>query len=71
MTKTSTLYILLMVTPLNGGPGMKSMEIFIKWYWVGPEYGADFKSTNVFEAGTYYLRVFNNDNSGNYVLAIN
>tara|TARA_A100001234_G_scaffold209614_1_gene208623 strand:+ start:159 stop:740 length:582 start_codon:yes stop_codon:yes gene_type:complete len=41
-----------------------------KWYWVGPEYGADFKSTNVFEAGTYYLRVFNNDNSGNYVLAV-
>lgn len=41
-----------------------------KWYWVGPEYGADFKSTNIFKKGTYYLKVKNNSNEGNYVLAV-
>jgi hypothetical protein len=41
-----------------------------KWYWVGPEYGADFKSTNIFKKGTYYLKVNNNSNEGNYVLAV-
>lgn len=41
-----------------------------KWYWVGPEYGADFKSTNVFKKGTYYLKIYNNNNEGNYVLAV-
>jgi hypothetical protein len=41
-----------------------------KWYWVGPEYGADFKSTNIFKKGTYYLKVNNNSNQGNYVLAV-
>jgi len=41
-----------------------------KWYWVGPEYGANFKSTNVFKKGTYYIKVFNTDNIGNYVLAV-
>ena len=41
-----------------------------KWYWVGPEYGADFKSTNIFKKGTYYLKVNNNTNQGNYVLAV-
>ena len=41
-----------------------------KWYWVGPEYGADFKSTKVFNKGTYYLKVYNNNNEGNYVLAV-
>lgn len=41
-----------------------------KWYWVGPEYGADFKSTNIFKKGTYYLKVNNNSNKGNYVLAV-
>jgi hypothetical protein len=41
-----------------------------KWYWVGPEYGADFKSTNIFKEGTYYLKVNNNSNQGNYVLAV-
>ena len=41
-----------------------------QWYWVGPEYGEDFKSTNIFDAGTYYIKVFNKDNKGNYVLAV-
>lgn len=41
-----------------------------QWYWVGPEIGEDFGSTNVYPAGTYYVRVFNNDNQGKYVLAI-
>ena len=41
-----------------------------KWYWVGPEYGKDFKSSNVFDAGTYYIKVYNKDNIGKYVLAI-
>ena len=41
-----------------------------KWYWVGPEVGAEFKSDRVFAAGTYYIRVFNADNAGRYVLAV-
>jgi hypothetical protein len=41
-----------------------------KWYWVGPEVGAEFKSDRVFTAGTYYIRVFNADNAGRYVLAV-
>lgn len=41
-----------------------------KWYWVGPEIGADFKSDRVFAAGTYYIRVFNAENAGRYVLAV-
>lgn len=41
-----------------------------KWYWVGPETGEDFLSTDVFEAGTYYVRVFNSNNQGKYVLAV-
>jgi len=41
-----------------------------KWYWVGPEYGADFKSTNIFKKGTYYLKVNSKSNEGNYVLAV-
>ena len=41
-----------------------------KWYWVGPEYGEDFKSTKVFDAGKYYIKVFNKENKGNYVLAV-
>ena len=41
-----------------------------KWYWVGPEYGKDFKSSNVFDAGTYYIKVYNKDNIGKYVLAV-
>jgi len=41
-----------------------------KWYWVGPEIGADFKSDRVFAAGTYYIRVFNAENAGRYVQAV-
>ena len=41
-----------------------------KWYWVGPEFGNNFKSTNVFDPGTYYINVFNESNYGNYVLAV-
>ena len=40
-----------------------------KFYWIGPEYGAEFKSTNVYKAGEYLLKVFNRDNKGKYVLA--
>jgi hypothetical protein len=41
-----------------------------KWYWVGPEIGAKFKSTRTLPAGTYTIRVFNAENSGRYVLAV-
>ena len=41
-----------------------------KWYWVGPEYGKDFKSNIVFNPGTYYINVYNKTNTGNYVLAV-
>ena len=41
-----------------------------KWYWVGPEYGEDFKSNKTFDAGKYYIKVFNKENKGNYVLAV-
>tara|TARA_Y100000996_G_scaffold382657_1_gene338028 strand:+ start:1116 stop:1694 length:579 start_codon:yes stop_codon:yes gene_type:complete len=40
-----------------------------KWYWIGPEIGAEFKSTTVYEPGEYYIKVFNESNTGNYVLA--
>jgi len=40
-----------------------------KWYWIGPEYGADFLSTTTFSAGTYLIKIFNIKNRGNYVLA--
>ena len=40
------------------------------WYWVGPEVGKEFKSDRIYKAGTYYVRVFNNDNQGQYVLAV-
>ena len=40
-----------------------------KFYWIGPEYGTEFKSTNVYQAGEYLIKVFNNDNLGKYVLA--
>ena len=40
-----------------------------KFYWIGPEYGAEFKSTNVYKAGEYLIKVFNNHNQGKYVLA--
>lgn len=40
-----------------------------KWYWIGPEIGADFKSNTVYEPGNYYIKIFNDSNTGNYVLA--
>ena len=40
-----------------------------KFYWIGPEYGSEFKSTSVYKAGDYLIKVFNNDNQGKYVLA--
>tara|TARA_B110000238_G_scaffold165483_1_gene180832 strand:- start:999 stop:1574 length:576 start_codon:yes stop_codon:yes gene_type:complete len=40
-----------------------------KWYWVGPEFGSEFQSTTTFDRGTYYIKVYNNNNLGNYVLA--
>ncbi len=41
-----------------------------KWYCVGPEVGAKFKSDREFAAGTYLIRVFNAENKGRYVLAV-
>ena len=40
-----------------------------KWYWIGPEIGADFKSNRAYEPGSYYIKVYNETNTGNYVLA--
>ena len=40
------------------------------WYWVGPEIGADFKGNRTYEAGTYYIKVHNAENTGRYVVAI-
>ena len=44
------------------------------WYWKGPEIGTErnqeFKTSFMIEAGTYYIKVFNDDNLGNYSLAI-
>ena len=40
-----------------------------KFYWIGPEYGAEFKSTNIYKAGEYLIKVFNSNNQGKYVLA--
>ena len=41
-----------------------------KFYWNGPEVGKNFLSDRVFKAGTYYIRVFNTSNRGNYIIAI-
>ena len=41
-----------------------------KWYWIGPEIGAKFKSNRDYNKGTYYIRVFNQNNTGQYVLAV-
>ena len=40
-----------------------------QWYWVGPEYGENFKSNAIFEKGEYFIKVYSKDNFGNYVLA--
>ena len=41
-----------------------------QWYWNGPEVGKNFLSDRVFKAGTYYIRVFNNSNTGQYIMAV-
>ena len=41
-----------------------------QWYWNGPEICENFVSNEVFKAVTYYIRVFNNSNSGNYIIAV-
>ena len=41
-----------------------------KWYWIGPEIGEKFKSNREYNKGTYYIRVYNQNNTGQYVLAI-
>ena len=41
-----------------------------KWYWVGPEIGEDFASDRMYAAGSYYIRVHNQDNLGAYVLVV-
>ena len=40
------------------------------WYWIGPEIGKAFKSNQRYEAGTYWIRVFNSKNQGRYALAV-
>ena len=44
------------------------------WYWVGPQIGIhnnkEFKESLKFEAGTYLIKVFNDDNQGSYSLAV-
>jgi len=41
-----------------------------KWYWIGPEVGKEFRADRTYKAGTYYIRVFNETNTGKYVLAV-
>ncbi len=44
------------------------------WYWKGPEIGTErneeFKTSFTIDAGTYYIKVFNDDNIGHYSLAV-
>ncbi len=44
------------------------------WYWKGPEIGVDsgkeFQTSFTIGAGTYYIKVFNENNDGNYSLAV-
>jgi len=40
------------------------------WYMKGPEYGQDFKSVNILPSGVYTIKVFNQENEGQYVLAV-
>ena len=44
------------------------------WYWKGPEIGTErneeFKTSFTIDAGTYYIKVFNEDNIGHYSLAV-
>ena len=44
------------------------------WYWIGPQIGThnnkEFKSSLKIDAGTYLIKVFNQDNTGHYSLAV-
>ena len=46
------------------------------WYWKGPEIGGEvnketgFKKSFLINSGTYIIKVYNNDNIGNYSLAV-
>tara|TARA_Y100000590_G_scaffold144902_1_gene166584 strand:+ start:4844 stop:5530 length:687 start_codon:yes stop_codon:yes gene_type:complete len=44
------------------------------YYWKGPEIGKEtnreFKTSFPLEAGTYYIKIYNNDNMGHYSLAV-
>ena len=44
------------------------------WYWKGPEIGIDkgkeFQGSFSISAGTYYIKVFNENNTGHYSLAV-
>ena len=46
------------------------------WYWKGPEIGGKinketgFKKSFLIQSGTYIIKVYNNDNIGNYSLAV-
>ena len=41
-----------------------------QWYWNGPEIGENFLSDRVYDAGTYYIKVFNDSNTGQYIMAV-
>ena len=41
-----------------------------QWYWNGPEIGKNFLSDRVYKAGTYYIKVFNKTNTGQYIMAV-
>ena len=41
-----------------------------QWYWNGPEIGENFLSDRVYDAGTYYIKVFNDTNTGQYIMAV-
>jgi len=41
-----------------------------QWYWNGPEIGKNFLSDRVYKAGTYYIKVFNETNTGQYIMAV-
>ena len=41
-----------------------------QWYWNGPEIGKNFLSDRIYKAGTYYIKVFNNTNTGQYIIAV-
>ena len=46
------------------------------WYWKGPEIGGEinqvtgFKKSFLIKSGTYIIKIYNNDNIGNYSLAV-